>query len=641
MKYAGGGIVRHLGLQNYKGPVPALSELISNAWDADADEVHVKIPFDTPIKSSDIIYVKDNGCGMTWKDCDNKYLVIGRNRRAAEKREESDGGRPLMAHKGLGKLAGFGIANIVEVKTVKDKKFTHFVMDFSVIDALNQGETYKPQMIEDEKDVETAHYSEVILRNLNLKRAISKEQFFRSMTRRFAVLSDEFKVYINGELLKKEQIPLEFRFPEEAKDDVIKIVNGWGKTILPSEIMWWIGFTEKPIKVEGVRGVSVLTRGKLSQDPWDFDLAGGTYGQHGLRYMTGEIIADFLDVGLEKENDLIITNRSGIMWDDPRGRPLYEWARKKIKTLLAEWAERRSTKTVEKVKKENPELVEKIKQFQPRERKELNSAMKSLAQVPTMESDRLVKIFDYVIDGYKDKAFVDMLEDIKELPPEERVMTLEILKEFDVLEAVRVHNIVSAHVRVIRTFRDMIEAGVREKPDMHEHIRKYPWLLGVRYQSMDYEKSLQKILEKRFKIGTGDTRGKRRPDFVCMRSAGDVLVIELKRPDETVGLDELHQISGYVDYLREWVGRGNAPKLVGRSIQPDDIEGYIIAYEYRDVPEVRGEIKRLEDDKIHACKWYDVLRRTEDDYKHYLQIVKNRAPKDDPRVVELEERKIV
>lgn len=61
---------------------------------------------------------------MNWTDCDDKYLVIGRNRRVAENRDKSNGGRPLMAHKGLGKLAGFGIANIFEVKTVKNKKLT-------------------------------------------------------------------------------------------------------------------------------------------------------------------------------------------------------------------------------------------------------------------------------------------------------------------------------------------------------------------------------------------------------------------------------------------------------------------------------------------------------------------------------------
>lgn len=603
MKYAGGGIVRHLGLQNYKGPVPAMAELIANAWDADASEVHVTIPLGTSINTSDVICIKDNGCGMTFEDCDGKYLVIGRNRRVVEKRDVSVGGRPLMAHKGLGKLAGFGIAKIVEVKTAREGKFTHFAMHFADIDGLDQGQTYRPKMIADEKDVRDPNGTEIMLKDLSLESQIPEDQFLRSMASRFAVLSERFRVYINGRLLSKEQMPLEFRFPENVEDDVTEIVNNWGKTVLPSgaEIKWWIGFTEKPIRVDGVQGISVLTRGRLSQDPWDFDLSSGTHNQLGLRYMSGEIIADFLDDGLEKDKDLIITNRSNIMWDHPRARPLYDWARSRIKHLLNLWADRRGKKTVEKVKEEYPRLVEKINQFQPRERKELNAAMESLAQVPTMEPDKLVSVFEFVIDGYQDRAFVSMLEDIKEIPPEERVKILEILNEFDVLEAIRVHKIVSSHVRVIQTFREMIEAGVRERPDMHEHIRKYPWLLGIKRQAMDYEKSLQRILEKHFSIQVDDASGKGKPDFSCMRSGSDVLVIELKRPSESVGKDELDQIAGYVDVLREWVETGSSEKFVGTKIKRENIEGYLIAYGFRNDARVRSEIVRLEKDGIHCC----------------------------------------
>jgi proteasome lid subunit RPN8/RPN11 len=50
------------------------------------------------------------------------YLDVGRDRREVEKTDRSPGGRLLQGRKGVGKLAGFGIADIVEVQTVhKDK----------------------------------------------------------------------------------------------------------------------------------------------------------------------------------------------------------------------------------------------------------------------------------------------------------------------------------------------------------------------------------------------------------------------------------------------------------------------------------------------------------------------------------------
>ena len=443
--------------------------------------------------------------------------------------------------------------------------------------------------------------------------------------------------------MKKSRVPLEFRFPEKGDVDIIKVdKEGFGTTTLSNgqKIRWWIGFTPDTIKWKEIHGVSIISRGRVAQDPWDFNLAGGTWGQHGLRYMTGEIIAEFVDEGLPFESDTIITNRSGLKWTDTKNEPLYQWGRKKIKELLKIWSERRGKKTLEKVKKKYPELVKKIKRFQPRERKELNLAMRSLAQIPTMKPEKLSKLFNHVIDGYRDKVFMDMLQEIIELPPEERKRTIEILTEFDVLEAIRVHEFVSSHLLVIRRFREMIEKGVPEKPDMHDHIRKYPWLLGVKYQPMDHEHSLKRILDERFGIHVDDEEGRKIPDIVVMRGGMDVLVIELKRPGESVGLEELDQIRNYVFYLREWLDTTNTEELIGRNITGGDVKGYLLCYDIKSGPVVRRQQGALERDGIKVWKWYVVLMKTEDEHREFLDIVKSRAPEDDPRIKELEEKGI-
>ena len=102
MKFAG-EVVKHLGLQMYSGPVPAIAELISNAWDANAEKVQININFGKRISTRSIIEVRDNGHGMGWEDCDLKYMIIGRDAR------KEDGNftkepfkRKRMAHKGLG-----------------------------------------------------------------------------------------------------------------------------------------------------------------------------------------------------------------------------------------------------------------------------------------------------------------------------------------------------------------------------------------------------------------------------------------------------------------------------------------------------------------------------------------------------------
>lgn len=63
------------------------------------------------------IVLEDAGHGMTKNEMEAKFLVIGRRRRdePGDSAHSRNGKRLLMGRKGLGKLAGFGIAHRVEV----------------------------------------------------------------------------------------------------------------------------------------------------------------------------------------------------------------------------------------------------------------------------------------------------------------------------------------------------------------------------------------------------------------------------------------------------------------------------------------------------------------------------------------------
>jgi len=114
-----GRILEQLGLQTYQSPVNAVAELISNAWDADAENVEIGLP--TELSTDSEIVIKDDGIGMTFEDCQNKYLNVGWNRRGSDPDERSQKyRRPILGRKGIGKFAGFGIARILTVETTSE-----------------------------------------------------------------------------------------------------------------------------------------------------------------------------------------------------------------------------------------------------------------------------------------------------------------------------------------------------------------------------------------------------------------------------------------------------------------------------------------------------------------------------------------
>ena len=318
MRYAG-GLVRHLGLQMYAGVVPAIAELIANAWDADASEVKVNVPLGVPLDDQSEIRVQDNGLGMSFDEVNDAYLVLGRDRRQAAGLYSPNGRPRVLGRKGIGKLAGFGIAHLMQVFTVKDGHLTAFEMDYDEI--IRQAgadlvHSYEPVIIEDrpvsDEDI-VQQGTLVVLRRLQPDRAVSEDVFMRGMRRRFSIFGEQFRVDVNDEHVEREDTEWQFRFPESGWND--EQIDGVGP------VRWWAGFTRSPIPHDEARGISVLSHGKLVQRPFFFEMSGGTQGQHGMQYLAGEVIAD----GLDEERDLIATDRSAILWEDPRAAPLLRW----------------------------------------------------------------------------------------------------------------------------------------------------------------------------------------------------------------------------------------------------------------------------------------------------------------------------
>ena len=340
-----GQLFNHLGLQMYAGAVPAISEFISNAYDAMAKNVWITIPTGRPIKPADQVIVEDDGHGMSYDECNSFYLHVGRDRRSRQsgwtKEYNGLGPRKVQGRKGIGKLAGFGIANIIDVRTIRQTEISSFRLDFEDLTKSSEfadTEGYEPKPLsEDGQETNERQGTKVTLSQLKVSRRITEEDFKESLARRLLILDDDFRVYVNGKEVTRQEIPFQFRFPKNpGKWKTAELANG-------QQIQWWAGFCKDTIRNEEQRGFVVYVRGKLAQAPWFFDLSGGVWGQHGMQYLTGEVKADFLDENV----DLISTDRGTIRWEDPIAVPLKEWGRKKIRKLLETWASKRRKEKIQ------------------------------------------------------------------------------------------------------------------------------------------------------------------------------------------------------------------------------------------------------------------------------------------------------
>jgi HSP90 family molecular chaperone len=111
-----------------------LAELVANSYDADAHHVNVSIP--DVIDENASVALSDDGNGMSVDDVKTKFLYIGRNRRLGGDR--TVGKRLIIGSKGIGKLAGFGIASQIKLTTRQGGKQTSLIIDRDELDSIHE-----------------------------------------------------------------------------------------------------------------------------------------------------------------------------------------------------------------------------------------------------------------------------------------------------------------------------------------------------------------------------------------------------------------------------------------------------------------------------------------------------------------------
>ena len=70
--------VDHLGLQLYGTLPPVISEIVSNAYDAEASRVEITLPIG-PIDASCEVVIRDLGHGLSADEIQEHFLPIGRH----------------------------------------------------------------------------------------------------------------------------------------------------------------------------------------------------------------------------------------------------------------------------------------------------------------------------------------------------------------------------------------------------------------------------------------------------------------------------------------------------------------------------------------------------------------------------------
>ncbi|MBC8391703.1 MAG: TIGR02391 family protein [Deltaproteobacteria bacterium] len=333
--------IEHLGVRMYSTLPPALAELVSNAYDADAESVQIELGQ----KNNEPLFIKvtDDGFGMSADDIRNKFLVIGRNRRVDDGDEPSPKfKRRATGKKGLGKLALFGLAKTISITTRKAGFENTFKLSWN--DLMSSSGQYNPAWLVKNQPTTGRTGTEVILEDLKRKSPFDLDAISKSLALIFyfddnfnlTVKDSQGNVAIVNNAQKYTAITEEFSWDEKLwLPDGCEYPNLKGKIIS----------AETPISPRsGLRGITLFSRGKLVNAPEFFS---ESTSSHFYQYVTGYIIADFID---ELHEDVISTNRQAVDWEHPDMVKFRKFLSATVSQVNASWRAKRKEKKDEEVK---------------------------------------------------------------------------------------------------------------------------------------------------------------------------------------------------------------------------------------------------------------------------------------------------
>lgn len=610
------GAIKHLGLQMYSTLPPVIAELVSNAWDADAPKVEITIP-ETPLTTGNEIVIRDYGDGMDDEDVRQAYFIVGRDKRQAEQKDTTENGRKVHGRKGIGKFSAFGIANKIEVETVKNGETSHFVLDYEAMEKAAGNREIEIPPLTPTNTIEKG--TKVTLKDFRKfkNRSVDVKSVRRALARRFSIIGKEnkFEVIINEVPISPEERDLTRLLDKDSEDnlyiwryDDVEIFpnSGW-------KVSGWIGALDRTTRsIDGIdRGIVLMARGKLVQEPFVFDAVVGQ--QYFLSYIVGELHAEFVD----EEEDTISTTRNSLVWDTEANRAFKDWGQKEVNRIAREWAEKRSADNLKELTA-NPiyqKFVDEANRIDNRRLKKVaDKLVKGLVeQNPLAESKTQEAIVQFSLDFMEFDSFQDLADEIQNSEITEVERLLKLFREWEVLEAKEMMRVTQGRITTINKLDQLIRENALEVPTLHTFLKEFPWVLDPRWSLIDDEVTFTSLLRTNFPEPPDVPIEDRRIDFLSVKEGTTLVVVEIKRPQSKVSDEQLTQLERYVSFMRDYTQRTTDPDLKYK-----DVVGYLLCGTTVNTYSVNQRIRNFENSGMYIRKYDDLLSMVKSLHKEFL-----------------------
>ena len=558
-------VLHHLGIGLYSNIPAVLSELVANAWDADATQVDIILDHhDTPS-----IEIRDDGHGMSLDDINDKFLTVGYQRRKAH--PETPDGRAVMGRKGIGKLAAFSIADTVEVHTSNGEVNNAFRMNTERIEESARNpdeESYFPDPM---SCVVRPSTSGTLIRLTDLRTRLSwtAPNLRRRLARRFSVIGGAhgFRVLVDGEPITVEDRDyfkdMEFiwHFGERAENwdftrapsgtdagtvrNLVTIDPDNGGPPIQHRIRGFVGTVKKPSQLDDVNNAIVLSaRGRLVHEDM---LPEYRQARVYTEYVVGEVVADFLDD--TDTDDIVTSGRQRVQQDDARYLAVKKTVNAALRSIRDDWDRRRKKAGLQRAL-EYPSVKQWYERMGPDKQKTAKRLFEKIEALRLAEAEPKYELYRASMLAFEKLALRDMLSALDGWETHRDFTLLaRLMSGVDEIEETSYHEIVTGRLKVIDAFRKLVPDAMERT--LQKYIFDRLWLLHPSWDRATSNAHMERTVRAEFdRVPLTEEERRGRIDIRYRTTAGKHIIIELKKRDASVNVFDLaKQLTKYKNAL--------------------------------------------------------------------------------------------
>jgi hypothetical protein len=502
-----------------------------------------------------------------------------------------------MGRKGVGKLAGFGAALTVELWT-KQKGETSATIIKLVDEELNQaGAIHKvsvPVTYEDglPPDLQGTRVTLSRLKADATRDTIDKIR--KVISKSFnAIRPDDFKIEINGEVLKFDLPDYEFIYPDHLtrekieageRDEVVVEVPGIGSLAF----RYYVGFLPRSHGSGADRGATIYCNNRLAAGPALFGLPTGMHSFHSVDYMDCIVEADDLD---RSGIDFINTARSGIKEGNEVVGTMLEAIVKVMRAAIAAHARFKKAEADRKLNEDATARIisATIEALPKKTRKAGKKLLQTIAQtfeVGTPEFEELAPVIVHSINATE--VLISLVSHGTDVGTISQIMDqLRQLSEIEKRDALKLYRARRGGIEKLEIMYQRGEENWQKKQfekDLHRLLKENPWLIRPEFSTyISSDEGINTTVSRLAKhlsvdrfapIVDDEEESDVRPDLVFLMSDPmdegpyTVKIVELKSPALPLTIDHWRQLEDYVSAVGEWC-RTNLGHVVR-------INGYLI-----------------------------------------------------------------